>query len=55
MCTGIEVRKPDGKDNWGDPHVDGMIILRLIESRDLHRFLVRNPDLKRPLGRPRRR
>jgi hypothetical protein len=24
------VRKPEGRDHWGDPGVDGRIILRLI-------------------------
>jgi hypothetical protein len=43
------------KDHWGDPDVDGRMILRLIESRYTHRVLVRKPDGKSPLGRPTRR
>jgi hypothetical protein len=34
------------RDHWGDPGVDGRIILRMMEGRDLHRFLVWKPDGK---------
>jgi hypothetical protein len=43
------------KDYWGDPDLNGRIILRMIESRYMHRVLVRKPDGKRPLGRHRLR
>jgi hypothetical protein len=57
------------KDHWGDPGVDGKIILRLMyikcemggacradgDERGVYRVLVGKPEGKRPLGRPRRR
>ena len=38
-------------DHWGDPGVDGRIILRY----RVYRVLVGKPDGRRPLGRPRGR
>jgi hypothetical protein len=43
------------RDHWGDPDIDGMIILRWMEGRDVHCVLVGKAEGKRPLGRPRRR
>jgi hypothetical protein len=43
------------RDHCGDPDVDGRIILRWIDGKDVHRFLEGNPEGKRPMGRPRRR
>jgi hypothetical protein len=43
------------RDHWGDPDVPGMIILRWMNGKDVHRFLEGNPEGKRPLGRLRHR
>jgi hypothetical protein len=32
------------RDHWVDPDVDSKIILRWIKGRDMHRFLVGNPE-----------
>jgi hypothetical protein len=39
------------RGHWGDPDVDGRIILRWMEGWDLHRVLMDKPEGKRPLGR----
>jgi hypothetical protein len=44
-----------GKKPRGDPDLDGRMILRWMEGRDLHRFLVGKLEGKRSLGNPRRR
>ena len=44
------------RQHWGDLGVDGWTILVWIfGERRVYRFLVGNPEVKRPLGRPRRR
>jgi hypothetical protein len=55
MCTRFWKGNLSERDHWGDPDVDGRIILRWMEGRDVHRVLVGNPEGKRPLRRPRRR
>jgi hypothetical protein len=42
-------------DHCGVPDVDGIIILRWMMCRDVHRVLVWKPEGKRPLRSPRRR
>jgi hypothetical protein len=34
------VGKPEANKHWGDPDVNGRIILRWMEVRDVHRILV---------------
>jgi hypothetical protein len=47
--------KPEVNKHWGEPELDGRVILRWIEVTDVHRFLEGIPEGKRPLGRPRLR
>jgi hypothetical protein len=55
MCTGFWYGKYRERVHWGDPDVDGRIILRWMEGRVMHMVLVGKPQGKSPLGRPRRR
>jgi hypothetical protein len=44
MCTGFRWGNLRECYNWVDPDVDGRIILRWLEGRDVYRFLVGNPE-----------
>ena len=66
MHTGIWWGNLRERDQFGDPGVDGMIILSFIfldgghvalvcDRRDVYMVLVGKPEEKRPLGSPRRR
>jgi hypothetical protein len=55
MCTGFWRGNLREREHWGEPDVDGKIILKCIEGRDVTRFLVGKPEGYRPLGCPRRR
>jgi hypothetical protein len=55
MSTGFRLGNLRERDHWGDPDVDGRIILRCVKVRVVHRVLVGKPEGKRPLERPRRR
>jgi hypothetical protein len=43
------------RNQWGDPDVDGRIVIKWKEVRDVQRVLVSNPEGKRPLVRLRHR
>jgi hypothetical protein len=51
----VLVGKTKGKDYWGVSDLDGSIILRRIDGRNVHRVLEDKPEGKRPLGRTRHR
>jgi hypothetical protein len=59
VCTWFWWGNLRERDLWGDPDVDGRIILGWIfrkwEGRGVRRVLVGKPEGKRPLVRPRRR
>jgi hypothetical protein len=55
MSTGFCWANLRERDPWGEPDVDGRIILKWKVGRDVHRVLVRKPEGKRPLGRTSRR
>jgi hypothetical protein len=55
MCTGFWWETPTERDHRRDPDVDGTIILKGMEGRDVPSVLVAKPEGKRPLVRPRRR
>jgi hypothetical protein len=44
MCTRFWSGNLREIDHRGDPHVDGRIILRWMEGKDMHRFLVGKSD-----------
>jgi hypothetical protein len=44
MCTVFWYGNLIERDHWGDSDVDGKIILRWMEGRDVHRFLVGKSD-----------
>jgi hypothetical protein len=54
MCRGFWSRNLRERDHWNDLDVDGWIILRWMEGRNMHRIVVGRPNGKRSLGRPRR-
>jgi hypothetical protein len=49
MCTGFWWGNVTEGDHWREPDVDGSIILRQIEGRDVHRVLLVKREGKRPL------
>jgi hypothetical protein len=42
-------------NHWRDPDVDGRIILRWMEGRNMRSVLLGKPEGKRPVSRTRRR
>jgi hypothetical protein len=38
------------REHWGDPDVDGKIILRWMDGRDVHRIVVGKTEGKRSKG-----
>jgi hypothetical protein len=50
MCTGFWGGNMRERDHRVEPDVDGSIILRWMEGRDVHRVLAGKPEGKRPLG-----
>jgi hypothetical protein len=43
MCTGFWYGNLRERDHWGDPDLDGRIILKWIEVRDVYMVLVGKP------------
>jgi hypothetical protein len=52
MCTVFCRGNQKERDHWSDPNVDGKIILKWMEGRNVHRCLVGKPEVNIHWGDP---